>query len=82
MNHLLFSWVQFAGNVPASHVERFFTEAKQEYGLEVVVSEFAIEYSEGQMGIGSVGEKRDNVYLKTLACRDSVHCKDISIHNT
>uniref|UniRef100_A0A7S2KDF5 Calmodulin-lysine N-methyltransferase n=1 Tax=Skeletonema marinoi TaxID=267567 RepID=A0A7S2KDF5_9STRA len=65
------------GNVPTSHVERFFTEAKQEYGLEVV-HELLVEYSEGQMGIGSVDEERGNVYLKILACRDSVHCKDIN----
>jgi len=66
------------GNVPTSHVEKFFTEAKQEYGLEVV-RELVIKYSEGQKGIGSVDEKRGHVYLKILACRDSVHCKDISL---
>jgi len=65
------------GNVPTSHVERFFTEAKQEYRLEVV-RELVIKYSEGQKGIGSVDEKRGNVYLKILACKDSLHCKDIN----
>ena len=61
------------GNVPTADVERFFEQAEKEYGLQVI-HELAIEYSEGQMGIGSVDESRGNVYLKILACREPFHC--------
>eukprot|EP00986_Skeletonema_menzelii_P021263 scaffold33799_cov148-Skeletonema_menzelii.AAC.1 len=61
------------GNVPTCDVERFFFVAEKEYGLKVI-HELAVEYSEGQMGIGSVDKKRGNVYLKILACRESPHC--------
>ncbi|KAL7501499.1 hypothetical protein ACHAWT_010073 [Skeletonema menzelii] len=61
------------GNVPTCDVERFFFVAEKEYGLKVI-HELAVEYSEGQMGIGSVDKKRGNVYLKILACRESLHC--------
>ena len=63
------------GNAPACHVERFFTEAKEQYGLDIL-RELKVEYSEGQIGIGSEDESRGNVYLKILASRDSIHFKN------
>mmetsp|Transcript_26151 Transcript_26151/g.55170 ORF Transcript_26151/g.55170 Transcript_26151/m.55170 type:complete len:304 (-) Transcript_26151:66-977(-) len=62
----------FHGNVPPSQTLRFFTMAREEFGLEVV-SEFVQEY-EGQRGIGSVDKTRGAVYVKVLASKESSHC--------